>query len=213
MSNNTTIFVSYSHKDEVYKDEFIAQLSGLKRAGYIKSWDDRKILPGEKWNEEIVNNLNTANLVIFLVSADFIASEYIHDIEIKAAKERSKNGEATIVPIIIRSCDFENSSLNDFQALPKNAQPVASFDDRDEAWMNVVNELKRIIVGRTDETVVPPADFKNAPKMQTGNYTKYVWAALIVLVLLVIAIIKFNTSETTGIKGNNNDNNNIEIEK
>jgi hypothetical protein len=124
MKKNIRIFISYSHKDESYKDELTTHLAGLKRAGYIESWDDRKILPGQQWNDEIANSLNNANLILFLLSADFIASEYVYKVEIQAAKEKHKRQEATIVPIIIRGCDFPNSSLSNYQALPKNGQAI-----------------------------------------------------------------------------------------
>lgn len=139
--------------------------------------------------------------------------------EIQAAKEKHKRQEATIVPIIIRGCDFPNSSLSEFQALPKNGQPINTLSNRDEAWMNVINELKRIIIGEDftespteNSAVLPTRGTSTATKNRT-YYIKYVIIALVILTILIIVIVKFNSTETTGIKGNNNDNNSIQIEK
>jgi hypothetical protein len=219
MKKNIRIFISYSHKDESYKDELITHLAGLKRAGYIESWDDRKILPGQQWNDEIANSLNNANLILFLLSADFIASEYVYKVEIQAAKEKYKRQEATIVPIIIRGCDFPNSSLSNFQALPKIGQAINTLNNRDDAWMNVINELKRIIIGEdpvespTENSGVFPTPGTSTVTKNRTHYIKYAIIALVILTILIIAIVKFNSTETTGIKGNNNDNNSIQIEK
>jgi len=81
---------------------------------------------------------------IFLVSSDFMASEFINDIEIKKAIERHKNREVIIVPIIIRPCDFQSLPISKFQALPKDAKPVSKWEDVDEAWLDIVISLKKV---------------------------------------------------------------------
>lgn len=139
------LFISYAHADEKYKDELKKHLSGLKRNGIIKEWNDRYILPGKKWDDEIKRNLEESQIVLFLISSDFMSSDYINDVEIAKTLNRYEKGEVVIIPIIIRSCDFSSLSLSDFQALPKDAKAVKKWKDKDEAWLSVINGIKEVI--------------------------------------------------------------------
>jgi len=139
------LFVSYSRRDSAFLDDFKTHIAGLKRNNLIEEWTDQQIKPGEVWEKTLKRELETADIIIFLVSPDFIASDYIHDVEVDKAIERHNKGELIIVPVIIRSCDFESTKLNIFQALPKNAEPVSKWEDKDEAWLNVVEGIKKII--------------------------------------------------------------------
>jgi hypothetical protein len=139
------IFISYSHKDEDYKDALIEQLSPLRRTGLIDAWEDREIVAGEEWNAAIFENLNKAKIVLLLVSSSFINSSFCMDKELVAAMERHNKGECIVVPIIIRPCDFGDMPFAKFQAVPKNAKPISKWDDEDEAWLDVVKKLKLAI--------------------------------------------------------------------
>jgi hypothetical protein len=139
------IFISYSHKDQAIKDELRKHLSGLRGKNKIDDWDDRKILPGEVWDNAIKKALEQADIYIFLISADFIASEYIRKVEIAHALERHKASKAKLIPVLARPCDFENSLLSHIQALPKDLKAITSWDNQDEAYVNIVDELKRIL--------------------------------------------------------------------
>ncbi len=142
ISPSIPIFISYSHKDEDYKDALIEQLSPLRRSGLIDAWEDREIVAGEEWNDAIFANLNKAKVVLLLVSSAFINSNFCMDKELAAAMERHKKGECIVVPIIIRPCDFSDMPFAKFQAVPKNAKPISKWDDEDEAWLDVVKKLK-----------------------------------------------------------------------
>ncbi|MEM6542307.1 MAG: toll/interleukin-1 receptor domain-containing protein [Bacteroidota bacterium] len=120
-------------------------LSGLKENGFISSWDDRKILPGQEWDNVIKRKLETAEIVLFLVSSSFIASDYIKDVEIKRTIERYERDEVIIVPIILRPCDFSSLPISRYRALPKDAKPISKWNDRDEALLDVVKGLKKLI--------------------------------------------------------------------
>ncbi|MDQ3020628.1 MAG: toll/interleukin-1 receptor domain-containing protein [Bacteroidota bacterium] len=206
------IFISYSHADELYKNDLVNHLSGLKRSGIINDWDDRKILPGEKWDEEIKKHFKDSKLVLFLVSSDFMASDYIQDIEIRTAIEKHERGEITIVPIIIRDCDYTSLSLSKFQALPKNAKPISSWENKDEGWANVVQQLKKIINPDSKNEI---QDFVSQYSTTPKNHSRHFKIiGLIILVLIILYFIIFRAgNEVTGIKGDNNDNNKIEITK
>lgn len=141
------VFISYSKMDSQHLIKLENHLSVLKRNGTIGTWNCRKLLPGEKWDGKIKKELEEADLILFLVSDDFLATDYIWDIEIKRAIEREKdpNDPVTVVPIIIRSCDWEDSPLGVFNTAPKKAQVINSSKDIDEAWTSVVKELKKIL--------------------------------------------------------------------
>ena len=139
-----TAFVSYSHKDVRYRQSLDISLAQLRRDKLISIWHDRKILPGQKWDQEIDENLNSAGLVLLLVSPDFLASEYAYTREMSRALERCKSGSAIVVPIILRPSDWKNSPLRYLQALPEG-NPVSRWPNRDEAWLNVVHGLRQLI--------------------------------------------------------------------
>lgn len=139
------LFISYAHEDKQHKDELIKHLSALQRNGLVESWDDQQITVGQEWDKEIKKALAQAEIVIFLVSADFGYSDYIHDVEIKSALKRYEAGEQIIIPILVRAYDFDSLELNRFQALPSNLEPVTSWDNQDEAWLNVTEGIKQKI--------------------------------------------------------------------
>jgi hypothetical protein len=148
-STGVSLFVSYARKDEGFKDELIKHLSGLRQIRAITDWHDRQILPGQTWDEEIKEKLESSQVVLFLVSSDFMYSDYIHDVEISRTIERYKKGQVVIVPIMVRPCDFNSSSLSLYQPLPlvegEGLKPVSTWKDRDEAWLNVVEGIKLVI--------------------------------------------------------------------
>lgn len=147
-SKPVKVFVSYAHKDEAYKDELLEHLSGLRRQGFIEQWTDRAILAGDKWDDSIRKSLAEAQVVLFLVSPSFLASDYIQDNEIRIALERNRpqeHGGVKIVPVPIRNCDIDSSPLKDFQSAIGDLKPVSAWSNRDEAWMDVVNKLKIMI--------------------------------------------------------------------
>ena len=150
--NECKVFISYSHTDEWLKDELIKHLAALKRKGTISVWHDRMIPAGGILDNEIDTKLNESNLFLMLVSNDFINSEYCFKIEYKTMLSRYDKGDVTIVPIIIRDCDWDVDRLKSFAALPPDAIPVtrnatskSDVQQRDAAWVNVINGLKPLI--------------------------------------------------------------------
>ncbi|MEH1967173.1 GUN4 domain-containing protein [Nostoc sp.] len=136
------LFFSYSHKDEALRDELANHLSTLARQGVISSWHDRKILPGEEWDHQINDNLNTADIILLLVSSDFIGSNYCWEIEVTTAIERHNTGKARVIPVILRRVDWSDTPFAKLQFLPKNAEAVTSWTNRDEAFTNVAQGIR-----------------------------------------------------------------------
>jgi hypothetical protein len=139
------VFISYSHEDEDMKVQLEKQLIMLKRSGKIDVWQDRAILPGQEWNEEIIRELHNADLILLLISVDFNNSSYIWEKELKVAMQRHDAKQARVVPIILRKCDWSLFDYARLQALPKNATPVKSYADTDEAYYEIAVALNQLV--------------------------------------------------------------------
>jgi len=142
-----SIFISYSHHDEKFQQELTKHLSPLQRRGTIKAWHDRCIPAGAKWAAEIDGNIEKADLILALVSADFIASDYCYEKEMGRALERHESGNAIVIPVIIRSVVWDDTPLARLQALPKDARPVEEWKYPDRAWTDVVRGVMEVSKG------------------------------------------------------------------
>src|SRR6185369_3387468 len=137
------VFFSYSHKDEALRDELEVHLAMLKREGVISAWHDRKILAGDELNGKIHARLNDAQVILLLVSPDFLASAYCYDVEVKRAMELHEEGRARVIPVILRPSDWQSSApFSKLLAAPKDGKPITKWPDRDEAWLDVVHQLR-----------------------------------------------------------------------
>jgi TIR domain len=141
------VFFSYSHKDQALRDQLEAHLSLLKNQGFISSWHDRKIIAGTEWAGEIDAHLNSAQIILLLISADFLASTYCYGIEVARAIERHNAGEAIVIPIILRPCDWHSAPFGKLQALPTDGKPVTgrSWHDLDEAFYDVATGIQKAV--------------------------------------------------------------------
>lgn len=137
------VFFSYSHKDEALRDELEVHLAMLKREGAISAWHDRKILAGDELGGQIHARLNDAEVILLLVSPDFLASAYCYDVEVKRAMELHEEGRARVIPVILRPSDWQASTpFAKLLAAPKDGKPITKWPDRDEAWLDVVRQLR-----------------------------------------------------------------------
>ena len=138
------VFISYAHEDDDLRDKFVRALSQLQRDGLIEGWDDRGIAPGAEWAGVIDERLKSAEIVVLLVSSDFLASDYCNEIELETALDRHKSGVARVVPVILRPCDWESSRFGKLQALPKDGKPVVDWKTEDHGFLNVVKGLRSV---------------------------------------------------------------------
>lgn len=130
------VFISYSHKDEAHKEDLEDHLSTLKRSGAISVWHDRMITPSDDWKNRIDENLNSADIILLLISPSFLASDYCYDVELRRAIEKHEHGSAKIIAIIVRACDWSSCEFSKFQAVPKDAKPISLWTDKDSAWLD-----------------------------------------------------------------------------
>ena len=135
-------FISYSHKDQKLRKELDNHLSNLKRQGVISSWFDGDIVPGIEWRSQIMEHLNTAQIILLLISADFMASDFCYSIEMTQAVARHKANEARVLPIILRPTDWKNAPFTELQALPAEGKPVTSWPTHDIAFENVIQGIR-----------------------------------------------------------------------
>mgnify|MGYP006101560803 FL=1 len=120
------IFFAYSREDSDLRERLDKHLSGLKRRNYINTWFDGQIEAGTEWEKEIDFALSKADIILLLISADFIASDYCFDVEMKKAISRHEKGDAVIIPIILHPCDWSDLPFSKIQGLPQNGKAITS---------------------------------------------------------------------------------------
>ncbi len=137
------VFFSYSHEDEAFCKELIKHLGVMKRLGQIDDWYDRNISAGTEWKQEIDRHLELATVILLLVSVDFIESDYCYEIELKRAMERHDNGEARVIPVILRPTDnWQKTPFGKLAAIPTDGKPISTWSDRDEAFAHVARQIR-----------------------------------------------------------------------
>jgi hypothetical protein len=151
------VFVSYSHADEALRDQLEVQLAMLRRQGLIQVWHDRRLVAGDRLDWTISEELDQADIILLLVSPDFLASDYCYKIEKGRALERHRSGEARLISIILRPCDWQHSDLAEFLVTPKDGKPITQWPDRDEAFLDVVQSI-RAALGTLSKAPEPKQD-------------------------------------------------------
>ncbi|MGA7495042.1 MAG: toll/interleukin-1 receptor domain-containing protein [Syntrophobacteraceae bacterium] len=139
------VFFSYSHRDEDLRDELEIHLSALKRQGFIETWHDRRIGAGKNVDPEIDANLEAADIILLLVSSYFIASDYCYDLEMNRAIERHNAGDARVIPVILRPCDWQHTPFGNLRATPPDGKPVSRFADQNDAFLLVAKDIRRVV--------------------------------------------------------------------
>jgi hypothetical protein len=163
------LFISYAHKDEDFRQELNTHLKLMQRQKLIDAWHDRQILPGQEWAGEIDEALQDARVILLLVSANFLASDYCYDKEMLRALERYEQKEAIVIPIILSACDWHSAPFGKLQGLPKDAKPIKSWNDRDEAWTDVARGIRRVIENLSKLAPAPPSAVSTAAQPAPGG--------------------------------------------
>jgi hypothetical protein len=141
------ILCCYARKDQEYLKELKNHLHPLERQSRIKLWADTDINAGMKWEEEIKAHLDTANIILLLVSADFMKSEYCYGVELKRAIERDERGEARVIPILLRPVLWKVPPLNKLQVLPTNALHVTGWKNQEDAFLDITESILKVVEG------------------------------------------------------------------
>lgn len=137
-----SVFFSYCHVDEDLRDQLEKQLAMLKRQGVIETWHDRRIIAGQELDKTINEHINNDDIILLLVSPDFIASAYCYEKEMLRALERHDAGEATVIPVILRACEWQYAPFGKLMATPRDGKPVRQWPDSDEAFLQVAQAVR-----------------------------------------------------------------------
>lgn len=139
------VFFSYAHEDEDLRNELAKHLKLLERQEVIKAWYDRDITAGGEWKSEIEKQLNSAQIILLLISSDFLNSDFCWSVELEMAMQRHKAKEARVIPILLREVDWHNAPFGSLQPLPQNKEPVTNWDNRDQAFTNIAKGIKKVV--------------------------------------------------------------------
>ena len=138
-------FYSYAHADKDFREKLSRYLAPLRQQKKIEEWYDRNIAPGENWNDEISDQIGSADVIFFLISAEFLASDYCFGVEVEQALTRLKAGTVKIVPILIKPCLWDQSRFSELQIIPRDAKPITAALSSDDAFFQVAEEIKNMV--------------------------------------------------------------------
>ena len=141
------IFICYARKDRAFLEELQSHLTLLQRQGHILLWHDGDISAGKEWEREIKKYLDTAQIILLLISPDFLASDYCYRKEMIQAMQRHDQGEARVIPVLLRPVHWEDAPFGKLQALPINGKPVTDgyWHSRDEAFYEITTGIQRVV--------------------------------------------------------------------
>ena len=163
-----SIFFSYSHKDEDLRNELEIHLASLKRQGVISTWHDRRIAAGEEFAGKISENLESANIILLLVSPYFIASDYCYEVEMKRALERHESGAAKVIPVILHPCDWHGTPFGKLLAVPKDGKAVSKFPNLHDAFLDITLAI-RAVAEQITGLVASPAGIAASPSLPASD--------------------------------------------
>ena len=142
------VFFSYSHEDEEQRNQLEKHLASLQRQKLIEPWHDRRLLAGENIDDRISEELKHADIVLLLISASFIASDYCASKEMNYALERHTAGDAIVIPVIVKNCDWQSGPFARLNAVPKDAKPITSWPNPDDAYTDVAKAIRAVVEKR-----------------------------------------------------------------
>lgn len=146
-TTRTQVFISYSHLDMVWLDKIKTVLATLVLTEQLSLWDDTKIEPGSNWREEIKSALASAKVAVLLVSQSFLASKFIATEELPLLLEAAKKEGATLIPVAIEPCNYDYTSLKDYQTIPSLSSPLLKLSDYEckEALVMIATKIKEAL--------------------------------------------------------------------
>ncbi len=149
------VFISYARADKKYLTELIKHLQNLQRQKLISTWHDGDISPGTEWETQLMDRLNKAQIILLLISADFIASDFCYSKEMELAIQRHDANQARVLPIILRPVDWKGAPFAKIQALPTDAKAVTRWPTLDDAFEDVVKGIRDAIKDLDEKAKVP----------------------------------------------------------
>ena len=143
-TDTVQLFYSYSHEDEHYRQQLEKHLKLLQRQGIIDGWHDRNIESGAVWEADLKAHLDSAQIILLLISPDFLFSDYCYDIEMKQALARHATGNARVIPISLRPTDNQDAPFMKLQGLPTGFKPITECANEDRAFVNIAEGIRKV---------------------------------------------------------------------
>ena len=160
-----SLFFSYSHKDEDLRNELEEHLASLKRQGIVSTWHDRRITAGGDFSQAISAELEKAQIILLLVSADFLNSDYCYEQEMQRALERHKEKTAVVIPVILHPCDWHSAPFGHLRATPTDGKPISMYPNQQEALAIVARDVReacqQFIGSQTPVTIEKKSEASN----------------------------------------------------
>ncbi|HWF48603.1 MAG TPA: TIR domain-containing protein [Bryobacteraceae bacterium] len=194
------LFYSYAHADEPLCKELQKHLTALKRSGLIRDWYDRKIEPGDEWSAQIHEAMERAGIILLLISADFLASKYIFEVELPFALERHDSGRARVIPILLRPVEWHDSPFAKLQMLPSEARAVTLWTNQDEAFSDIAGRLRELLYSERIHLIAPAKAADRAPGVTQERVLDAAIASSVVVSEPTDLVTLVRTSESGGLK-------------
>ncbi|GCE06990.1 HEAT repeat domain-containing protein [Dictyobacter aurantiacus] len=145
VTSGLRLFYSYAQQDDEWRKKLDIHLTALQRQGIITSWHRQQVIAGAEPAREIERQLEEAHLILLLVSPDFIASEHCYGNELAQALQRHEQGYARVIPILVRSTDWQSTPFGHLRPLPTNGKPAKTWKDQEAALVDIVQGIKNVI--------------------------------------------------------------------
>lgn len=158
------LFYCYAHEDKELRDKLEKHLGALRRLGQIVGWYDREIQAGTEWEHEIDAQISTSSIILLLVSADFISSDYCYSVEMQKALELHRIGHSRVIPILLRLVDWQGTPIATLQMLPTGAKPITSWANQDEAFEDIARNIRAVVI-----TLLTPIEQSKRQVVSTGQ--------------------------------------------
>jgi TIR domain len=165
------VFFSYAHKDASFRENLEVHLAMLKHQGFIETWHDRKISAGDDLDLQINAHLNAADIILFLVSPDFLASPYCYGIEVKRAMYLHRKGRARVIPVILRPCEWQHAPFGRLSAVPRDGKPIRLWADKDSAFLDIARSIRQAIEGMNSRKARPEQQKEKMPPRSTAEHS------------------------------------------
>ena len=150
----TQVFYAYATADARQRDQLEKQLKSLKQRGIVDGWFARAVGPGSGWRDEVSPKLEQSEIILLLVSRDFVSSDYAYSTELRAALERQRRGEARVIPVLLRPCNWKGLPYSTLAPLPADGEPVSRWSNADQAFEAIGASIATVIA-RRNGTAVP----------------------------------------------------------
>ncbi len=166
------LFFSYSHKDEGLRNELETHLALLNRQGVISSWHDRRIIAGRDLDQSISSELESSQIILLIVSAHFLASDYCYEKEMTRAIEKHQDGSAVVIPVILHPCDWHSAPFGKLRATPTDGTPVSMYANQHEAFAIIAKDVREAAKSIGSSSPTSDAQLNDSAKNQTVQETR-----------------------------------------